>query len=389
LIEGVAAYVKETGDLTILDEAVPFDNDPNDSGSLFEHLRRSFHYTLRNRGPHGLPLIGRADSNDCLNLNCFSETPGESFQTTENRSGGSAESVFIAGLFVHCAPDYADLAEAVGEPDEAEAARRAAETMASVVLEHGWDGDWFLRAYDFFGNKVGSRECEEGRIYIEPQGYCVMAGIGVAGGEAIRALDSVGEILDSDHGIVLLQPAYTRYHVELGEISTYPPGYKENAGIFCHNNPWVVIAETKVGRGDRAFEYWRKIAPAFREEISEVHRLEPYIYAQMIAGKDASRHGEAKNSWLTGTAAWNFVAISQHILGVKPELDGLRIEPCLPSEMTSVAVTRRCRGAEYRVSIANRGAGGVPRLTVNGSPVEGSVVPYASSGTVIEITVEI
>jgi cellobiose phosphorylase len=216
-----------------------------------------------------------------------------------------------------------------------------------------------------------------------------MAGIGVAGGEAIRALNSVGEILDSDHGIVLLQPAYTRYHVELGEISTYPPGYKENAGIFCHNNPWVVIAETKVGRGDRAFEYWRKIAPAFREEISEVHRLEPYIYAQMIAGKDASRHGEAKNSWLTGTAAWNFVAISQHILGVKPELDGLRIEPCLPSEMTSVAVTRRCRGAEYRVSIANRGAGGVPRLTVNGSPVEGSVVPYASSGTVIEITVEI
>jgi cellobiose phosphorylase len=389
LIEGVAAYVKETGDLTILQEAVQFDNDPNDSGSLFEHLRRSFHHALHNRGPHGLPLIGRADWNDCLNLNCFSETPGESFQTTENRSGGSAESVFIAGLFVHCAPDYAALAEAVGEPEEAESARRAAETMASVVLEHGWDGEWFGRAYDYFGNKVGSRECEEGQIYIEPQGYCVMAGIGVASGEAVRALDSVGAILDSDHGIVLHQPAYTRYHVELGEISTYPPGYKENAGIFCHNNPWVVIAETTVGRGDRAFHYWKKIAPAFREEISEIHRLEPYIYAQMIAGKDAPRYGEAKNSWLTGTAAWNFVAISQHILGVRPELDGLRIEPCLPSEMTDIDVVRRCRGAEYRISMTNRSSGGAPRLTVDGSPFEGSVVPYASMGSVVEIAVEV
>jgi cellobiose phosphorylase len=258
-----------------------------------------------------------------------------------------------------------------------------------VVLEHGWDGDWFIRAYDFFGNKVGSRECEEGQIYIEPQGYCVMAGIGVSSGDAIRALDSVGAILDSEHGIALHQPAYTRYHVELGEISTYPPGYKENAGIFCHNNPWVAIAETKVGRGDRAFEYWRKIAPAFREEISEVHRMEPYVYAQMIAGKDAPRHGEAKNSWLTGTAAWNFVAISQHILGVRPELDGLRIEPCLPSDLSSIEITRRCRGAVYRISITNRAAGGMPRLTVDGSPIEGSVVPYTATGSVVEVVVEL
>ncbi|NNL12079.1 MAG: glycosyl transferase, partial [Acidimicrobiia bacterium] len=318
LIEGVAAYIKETGDMAILDEEVPFDNDPDNTGTLFEHLRRSFHHPLHNRGPHGLPLIGRANWNDCLNLNCFSETPGESFQTTENRSGGTAESVFIAGLFVHCAADYADLAEAAGLPDEAAGARREAAAMTEAVLEHGWDGDWFVRAYDFHGNKVGSAECDEGKIYIEPQGYCVMAGIGRETGEAVRALDSVKEILDSDHGIVILQPAYTSYRLELGEISTYPPGYKENGGIFCHNNPWIAIAETTVGRNDRAFEVWSKIAPAFREEISEVHRLEPYAYAQMIAGKDAARHGEAKNSWLTGTAAWNFVAISQHILGIKP-----------------------------------------------------------------------
>ncbi len=389
LIEGVAAYVKETGDIGILDIAVPFDNDPDDSGSLFEHLRRAFHHVLEHRGPHGLPLIGRADWNDCLNLNCFSETPGESFQTTENRSGGVAESVFIAGLLVHCAPDYAALAEAVGDVDEAASARRAAAEMTTVVLTDGWDGEWFVRAFDYFGYKVGSQECTEGKIYIEPQGYCVMAGIGIETGEALRALDSVGRILDTQHGIVILQPAYTTYHLELGEISSYPPGYKENGGIFCHNNPWVVIAETKVGRGDRAFAYWKKIAPSFREEISEVHRTEPYVYAQMIAGKDAVRHGEAKNSWLTGTAAWNFVAISQHILGVKPEFDGLRIEPCLPAELTELSITRRCRGTEYRITVTNSGSGGSPRLTVAGVAIDGWVLPYAAPGAVVDVTVGI
>jgi cellobiose phosphorylase len=259
--------------------------------------------------------------------------------------------------------------------------------MSRVVLEHGWDGEWFVRAYDWFGDKVGSVECDEGQIYIEPQGFCVMAGIGIETGEAARALDSVGRILDSDHGIVILQPAYTTYRIELGEISTYPPGYKENAGIFCHNNPWVVIAETRLGRAEEAFAHWRKIAPAFREEISDVHRLEPYVYAQMIAGKDAVRHGEAKNSWLTGTAAWNFVAISQHVLGVRPEIDGLRVEPCLPAELSTVEIVRRCRGVEYRISIGPS-TGAAARLTVDGTPIEGSVVPYAAAGSVVHVSVD-
>ena len=183
-----------------------------------------------------------------------------------------------------------------------------------------------------------------------------MAGIGVEGGFARKALDSVRSRLETAHGIVLNQPAYKEYHVELGEISSYPPGYKENAGIFCHNNPWVMIAETVIGRGERAFELWKKIAPAYREDISEVHRLEPYVYAQMIAGKDAVRHGEAKNSWLTGTAAWNFVAISQHILGVKPEIGGLRVHPCISPEIPAFTIVRRCRGAEYRINVANVGS---------------------------------
>jgi cellobiose phosphorylase len=259
--------------------------------------------------------------------------------------------------------------------------------MTQAVLEHGWDGEWFLRAYDFFGHKVGSRECEEGQIFIEPQGYCVMAGIGVAEGHARKALDSVAARLDTPHGIVLHQPAYSRYHVELGEISSYPPGYKENAGIFCHNNPWIMIAETVIGRGERAFEYWKKLAPAFREEISEVHRLEPFAYAQMIAGRDAPRQGEAKNSWLTGTAAWNYVAISQHILGVRPELGGLRVHPCLPAEIRQLTVTRKCRGAEYRIKVSNRGTGGAPRLVVNGNQIEGTLVRWAAPGAVVTIEV--
>ncbi len=388
LISGTAAYVKESGDLSVLKEQVPFDNDPNNAATLFEHLKRSFHHVLNNLGPHGLPLIGRADWNDCLNLNCFSDTPGESFQTTGNRTGRTAESVFIAGLFVHVAPDYADLAECLGFKEEAKAARDEQAKMEKTVLQHGWDGEWFLRAYDFFGKKIGSKECEDGQILIESQGYCVMAGIGVASGQARMALDSVKERLETKHGIVLNQPAYKEYHLELGEISSYPPGYKENAGIFCHNNPWVMIAETVIGRGDRAFELWKKIAPSYREEISEIHRLEPYVYAQMIAGKDAVRHGEAKNSWLTGTAAWNFVAIAQHILGVEPELGGLRVNPCIAAEIPSFTIVRKCRGAEYRIEVANKGTGKPARLKVDGEPIDGTLVPYAAQGKVVQIDCE-
>jgi cellobiose phosphorylase len=389
LIFGVAAYIKETGDFDLLKEPVPFDGDATNVAPLFEHVKRSFHHVLANLGPHGLPLIGRADWNDCLNLNCFSEAPDESFQTTGNRTGRTAESILIAAMFVGIAPDYAYLAERMGEDVEAKAARAEGDKMAAAVLKHGWDGEWFLRAYDFFGKKVGSKECDEGRIFVEPQGFCVMAGIGRGTEHARRALDSTREHLDTKYGIVLNHPAYDRYHVELGEISSYPPGYKENAGVFCHNNPWIIIAETMIGRGDRAFEYWKKLAPAYLEEISEVHRLEPYVYSQMIAGKDAPHHGEAKNSWLTGTAAWNFVALSQYLLGIKPEFDGLRIRPVISTELSSFTVTRLCRGAEYVVRVKNAGGGArAPRLIVDGKSVPGDLVPYAPPGSRVLIDCE-
>ena len=382
LIAGTAAYIKETGDFGILDEDVPFDSNPDNTASLFEHLKRSFYHVLHNLGPHGLPLIGRADWNDCLNLNCFSEEPGESFQTSGPSEGPIAESVFIAGLFVYVAPDFIELCRRRNLLDEAAEAKRHMETMIQTVLEHGYDGQWFLRAYDASGEKVGGRECSEGQIYIEPQGFCVMAGIGVESGQAKQALDSVKEHLETEHGIVLLSPAYSTYRKELGEISSYPPGYKENGGIFCHNNPWVMIAETVIGRGERALDLYKKICPSYREEISDLHRLEPYVYAQMIAGKEAPNFGQAKNSWLTGTAAWNYVAISQAILGVKPGYDGLTIDPCIPPNWKGFQVERQFRGATYEIHVSNpHGVSkGVSRISVDGQEIEGQTLPIFEDG---------
>jgi cellobiose phosphorylase len=383
--------VKETGDRRILDELVPYDNEPGSESSLYEHLLRSMRYTLDRLGPHGLPLIGRADWNDCLNLNCFSETPGESFQTTENRQGGVAESVFIAGLFTLAAGELATMAEVHGHRHDAAACLDARRTMDAAVRAHGWDGAWFRRAYDYFGNPVGSAGNQEGKIFIEPQGMCVLAGIGVDDGKAEAALSSVEAHLATPHGIVLQQPAYTRYHVELGEISTYPPGYKENAGVFCHTNPWITIAETLVGHGDRALDYYLRINPSAREAISHRHRCEPYVYPQMIAGKDAPTHGEAKNSWLTGSAAWNFVAATQWILGIRPDHDGLRIDPCLPADWDGFTATRRFRGARYHITVRKSGGlqGRLTNLVVDGQRIHGNLLPPVPRGATVTVEAEI
>lgn len=391
LVLSTAAYLKETGDGSILDEPVPYDNRPGTEEPLYQHLERSIRYTLERLGPHGLPLIGRADWNDCLNLNIFSEEPGESFQTAPlKRDGTVAESVFIGGLFVLAAREMAGIARWRGREEEARRYEAAADEMARRVLAHGWDGDWFLRAYDAFGRKVGSQECSEGQIFIEPQGMCVMAGIGLEDGRAGRALESVRERLSTPHGILLHQPAYTRYYVHLGEISSYPPGYKENGSVFCHTNPWVMIAETVLGHGDRAHDYYLRINPSLREEISEIHRCEPYVYAQMIAGRDAPTFGEAKNSWLTGTAAWNYVAITQHILGIRPTFQGLRIAPVIPSDWAGFTARRVLRGVIYHIAVQRVGPGNRVSLRVDGRPVEGDVVPLPPSGTgILRVDVEI
>ncbi|MBR4734029.1 MAG: glycosyl transferase [Lachnospiraceae bacterium] len=390
LIAGTSAYVRETGDVSILDVMTPFDNDASKATPLMNHLKRSFDYIATHKGPHDLPLIGRADWNDCLNLNCFSEHPGESFQTFGPSEGPVAESVFIAGMFVKYGEEYAQLCELKGDNAEAARARAEVEKMYAAILKDGWDGEWFVRAYDAFSHKVGSKECEEGQIFIEPQGFCVLAGVGVKEGLAEKALNSVKEKLDTKYGVMILQPAYTKYHLELGEVSSYPPGYKENAGIFCHNNPWVSIAETVIGRGDRAFEIYKKTCPAYIEDISEIHRTEPYVYSQMVAGADAPRHGEAKNSWLTGTAAWTFVNVSQYILGVYPTHNGLQINPCVPTGFGDFDLIRTYRGVNYHVSVKNPNGvqKGVTKIVVDGKELIGtSVIPYEAGKT--DVTVEV
>ncbi len=381
LVLGVAAYIKESGDWSILDEPVQYENEPGTEAPLYEHLQRSIQYTLDRLGPNNLPLIGRADWNDCLNLNCFSDTPGQSFQTTTNKDGKVAESVFIAGLFVLACKEMVGIAKHRNDQAELDKVQKAAKEMERTVWAAGWDGEWFRRAYDDYGRVLGSQENAEGKIFIEPQGICVMAGLGLDNGNAVKALDSVAEHLATPHGIVLQQPAFSQYYLHLGEISSYPPGYKENAGIFCHANPWIMIAEAIVGRGDKAFDYYKRINPSAREDISELHKCEPYVYAQMIAGKDAVNHGEAKNSWLTGTAAWNYVAITQYILGIRPTFDGLEVKPVMPSDWNGFEAVRSFRGVRYEISVQRQGPGNQVSLEVNGAATEGVTIPLPEQET--------
>ncbi len=396
MILSVAAYIKETGDYGILDAKVPYDNDESKAQTMMHHLKQSFYHVAENVGPHGLPLAMRADWNDCINLSCFSSEPGESFQTStspkygEDKYSKTAESVMVAALFTYSGPNYVELCRHMGDEAEAQKAQAEIDKMKKNIMDYGFDGEWFLRAYDDFGKKMGSKECEEGKIFIEPQGFAVMGGVGKETGADLKALESVDKYLNSEHGLVLNNPAFTKYYIEYGEISTYPAGYKENAGIFCHNNAWIICAEAFVGHGDKAFEYYSKIAPAYREEkYSDLHRTEPYVYAQMIAGKDAKRHGEAKNSWLTGTAAWNFVAVSQYILGIIPDWDGLKVDPSIPSAWDGFKAVRQFRGASYSITFKNPDhvCKGVKSVTVDGKAIEGNVLPVFGDGKTHEVEV--
>ncbi len=390
LVLSVAAYVRETADLAFLDAAVAFEDEPDKAATVRNHLEASLGYTLQRLGSHGLPLIGRADWNDCLNLNAHSTDPDESFQTGPIRSSGRAESVMIGALFVLAARDYATLADALGERDVADSWRDAAAKMAHTVEEHGWDGDWFLRAYDHEGRVVGSRRNESGQIFLEPQALCAMAGIGADAGHLQRALDSVHERLASKFGAQLLDPPYQAYQRELGEITTYLPGYKENGAIFCHTNPWLIIGEAMRGRSDRAMQYLRAIAPTYQLD-PDTRRTEPYVYAQMVAGLPAARPGEAKNSWLTGSASWSYVAVTQYILGVRATLEGLIVDPCVPPEWERFEVQRVFRGATYRIEVVNprRKSRGVSRMLVECQPVPGNLIPVAAPGRTVAVRVEL
>jgi cellobiose phosphorylase len=389
LLLSTAAYIKETGNKDILHEQIGYADIEDSKATLYDHLVTSIQYTLNNLGPNGLPLIGHADWNDCLNLNCFSTEPGESFQLAGHiENDDVAESVMIAGLFCKACDEMAGIQKFIGDDKRAEEYSASAEKMRETILAKGWDGEWFVRAYDSYGKKIGSNECDEGKIFIESQGWCILGGIGLEDGMAAKALDSVKEHLATTNGIVLQQPAYKTYHLHLGEVSSYPPGYKENAGIFTHNNTWIQIAETMIGRGNTAMEYYKSICPPTKEDQIDAYRSEPYVYSQMTAGTDAPTTGEGKNSWLTGTAAWSFVALSNHILGIQPDYDGLIIDPCIPEDWKEFTVTRKFRGSTYNILIKNPSgiSKGIKSLIVDDKEIDGNKVQLLSDGQIHDIT---
>jgi cellobiose phosphorylase len=387
LILSTVAYIRETADISILTQAVGYADHPEGGENLLHHLETSITYTLKNRGPHRLPLIGHADWNDCLNLNCFSTEPNESFQTAGDVAGSKAESVMIAGLFLYAARDLAALYRWLKKEPDAKRIDAHYQDMLETIEREAWDGAWYLRAFDAESRPIGSHHNAEGQIFIESQAWCLLGGAGEKNGRAEKTLQSIHERLYTDNGIILQQPAYSRYHVELGEITSYPPGYKENAGIFCHNNTWIHMALCNLGEGEKALEYYHSICPSAKEDMIETYRAEPYVYAQMIAGRDAPTAGEAKNSWLTGTAAWTFVVVSQGILGIKPDFDGLRLDPCVPPSWKTWSVTRRFRGSTYNIQFKNpKGVcRGIASLVVDGQQVAGDRIIAGAQGRVVTV----
>jgi cellobiose phosphorylase len=396
LVLSTCSYIKETGDTSILAEPTGYADKEyarhEDRETLQHHLETSIDYTMRKRGPNGLPLIGRADWNDCLNLNCYSTEPNESYQNggLTDLDNSKAESVMIAGLFLFAAREMAELYAFLGRPVESARMREVRETMLAIVEEKAWDGEWYRRAYDRQGEPIGSHLCAEGKIFIESQGWCVLGGAGATNGRAAKAMASVEKYLFTKNGVVLQQPAYSEYYLNLGEVSSYPPGVKENAGIFCHNNTWINLAWCELGDGDRALEYYLSICPSAKQDQIDIYRSEPYVYAQMIAGKDAPCFGEAKNSWLTGTAAWTFVSVSQGLLGIKPDYEGLRIDPCIPKSWPGFTATRHFRGDTYEITVKNPNGvcKGLAAVTLDGAALDPThPIPVIGDGAVHQVEV--
>jgi len=372
LLLAVPAYVRETGDTEFLKESIQFAD--KGEGTVLEHLKQALEFSWSQLGPHGLCMGLAADWNDCLNLK------------------GRGETIFSTFLFLRAIREYLELAECVpGVTDEAVARfGEFRDTVLGSIEEHGWDGEWFLRGYVDSGKKIGSHESDGSKIFLNAQSWAVLSG--AADDERLtQAMDSVHEHLATEHGAVLNAPSYVHHDAEVGAITTFPGGLKENGGIFCHANTWPVVAEAMLGRGDRAYELFRAFLPAAKNESAEVYSMEPYAYAQFITGKDHPyKFGRARNSWLTGTATWAFVALSQYILGIRAGYDGLIIDPATPSDWSGFRVTRNYRGASYDIQV--EGSGSVQQVSVDGQPLALSsggkvIVPAAPSGATVKVCV--
>ncbi len=376
LLLAIPAYIRETGDFAWLDEQVAFADEGR--ASVYDHLKRAIDFSWSKRGPHGLCLGLAADWNDCLNLRGQGETMFSSFLLLR----GLRELIELAERTVHLTPARKHDIEQYG---------RLRDKLLAVISEHAWDGEWFLRGYLDSGRKLGSHESEGSTIFLNAQSWAVLADAAPRD-LLVRAMDSVHRHLATPHGIVLNSPSYTEHDAEVGAITTFPPGLKENGGIFCHANTWAVIAETELGRGDQAFELYRSFLPSAKNDTADLHSMEPYVYAQFVTGQDHPyRFGRARNSWLTGTATWAFVALTQHILGVRAAYDGLVVDPVLPKAWEGFTMTREFRGARYEITVRQGGAvsgvsdGATRQLFVDGELVRGNQVAIAPAGTTVKV----
>lgn len=371
LIPAVNAYVKETGDFAFLESKV-FYNDKKTEATVWEHLDRALEFTDTNKGPHNIALAGRADWNDTLNL---------------DTGKGIAESVFTSMLFCRAAMEMIELSRYLGRRDSEIKYIDMYEQMKNAINETCWDGEWYKRAFDDDSKPLGSKENTFGKIFINSQSWAVMSG--VSDTERSRmCLDSVNKYLNTKYGIVAMYPAYTKHDHTKGGITTYPPGAKENGGIFCHTNPWVMIAEVMMGNGNQAFEYYRQILPARRNNEADHLEVEPYVYPQNILGKEHPQFGIGRNSWLSGTAAWNMVASSQYILGIRAGYDCLIVDPCIPAAWDGFRAVREFRGAVYKIEVRNPAhvSSGVRKMLLNGAQVD--MIPVQPAGSYNEIVVE-
>jgi cellobiose phosphorylase len=364
LILSTCEYIKETGDLTILNEDIKFVE--GSKASLYEHLKGSIEFTLNHMGKHDLPLLGTADWNDPQSL------PGPN---------NAAESVWAAMLFHKVLLELTNLCKEYKGGKDAKAFAAIADKVKSHVNETAWDGNWYVRAYDDSGNPVGSSKCKEGKIYVNTQSWAVISQI-ASKERGLACMNSVKKHLDTEYGIMLLAPAYSRYHPEIGALTSYVPGLKENASVWSHANAWAILAECILGRGDQAYAYYRKLAPPTKNKIGEIHKAEPYVYAQTIAGKDHPNFGTARQSWLTGTAAWMFKVATNWILGMRPEYHGLLVDPCIPKEWTKFKITRRFRNCIYEIGVRNPDhiSKGIKNITVDGKKSKSNLIDCFADG---------
>ncbi|MEK6557964.1 MAG: glycosyl transferase [Candidatus Margulisiibacteriota bacterium] len=365
-ILAVCAYLKETGELSFLDKRISFYDkelpvSQRETGTVLDHLQRALAFTQENKGQHGLPLLGFADWNDTVNLK------------------GNAESLFVANQYARALVEMIELMRYLGNKKQATIYEKYHEEMKKAVNAHAWDGEWYVRYFEEDGTPLGSQKNEQGKIYVNSQSWAVMAGVAPSD-RALSAMNSVHKLLNTRYGIKLSWPGFNGFDWRKGGITTYPPGAKENGGIFLHTNPWCMIAETILGNGDRAYEYYSQINPAAKNDIIEIFECEPYSYPQNILGDEHPQFGLGRNSWLSGTASWTYQAATSHILGIQPTFEGLKIDPCIPKTWDQFAVNRKFRGVVYQIQVMNpsRVSKGVQSVTVDGKKIAGNIVPIFS-----------